>query len=324
MTRQIEPSQNLAPLTSIKPTVQALRKIHAQACAMLDHLGPKSKAKATITRFNRGFAGLEFILAHLAPAICALERASERQESAKAFLRIEEILPLVETALDVLMPAAQICDVPPPRPPSALFPPLDREVAKKLLQLWKLPRADQPQAFTAWLKSAGSPKLIAERQKKVKALLDYADTVTKKNTPRPPRAELCAFVFCDCYEKGRLRCPPPHPEIVTVLPNGDLGYRNATADQHAAFVAWRTHACRHPEGRVTGGTLGHALPIETVRDALLPHRRAFPIFVGKVLNCRPQTHSSHLTLKQVHKLKAELDRLKPFQCGDPKIGREMP
>ena len=324
MKRKNTPLQKPAPRKSIKPTVQALRKIHAQACAMLDHLGPKSKAKATITRFNRGFAGLEFILAHLAPAICALERASERQESAKAFLRIEEILPLVETALDVLMPAAQICDVPPPRPPSALFPPLDREVAKKLLQLWKLPKEEQPQAFAAWLESAGTPKLIADRARKVRELLDYADTVTKKTTPRPPRAELCAFVFCDCYEKGRLKRPPPNPEIVAVLPNGDLGYRTATPTQHEAFVAWRAHACRHPEGRVTGGKLGHALPIDVVRDAFPPHRRAFPIFVGKVLNCQPHTRFSHLTLKQVHKLKAELDRLKTLQSGDRKIARELP
>jgi hypothetical protein len=56
----------------------------------------------------------------------------------------------------------------------------------------------------------------------------------------------------------------------------------------------------------------------------LPHRRAFPIFVGKILDCRPHTRSSHLTIKQVHKLKAELDRLKTFQCGDRKIARELP
>ena len=152
----------------------------------------------------------------------------------------------------------------------------------------------------------------------------YARAVTGKTTPRPPRAELCAFVFCDCYEKGRLKRPPPNPEIVAVLPNGDLGYRSATPTQHEAFVAWRAHACCHPEGRVTGGKLGHALPIDVVRDAFSPHRRAFPIFVGKILDCRPHTRSSHLTIKQVHKLKAELDRLKTFQCGDRKIARELP
>jgi hypothetical protein len=102
-------------------------------------------------------------------------------------------------------------------------------------------------------------------------------------------------------------------------------------DQYAEQVGHECYAglvraqlpARLDAGWVTGGPLGHALPIETVRDALLPHRRSFPIFVGKVLNCRPQTRSSHLTLKQVYKLKAELDRLKTFQCDDPKIDQEM-
>ena len=49
---------------------------------------------------------------------------------------------------------------------------------------------------------------------------------------------LQAYVFCDCYEKGRLYRPPPNPEIVAVLPNGDLGYYDdATLEQHDAFVA---------------------------------------------------------------------------------------
>jgi hypothetical protein len=34
------------------------------------------------------------------------------------------------------------------------------------------------------------------------------------------------------------------------------------------------------------------------------------------------TRSSHLTLKQVHKLKAELDRLETFRRGDPEIDQD--
>jgi hypothetical protein len=267
---------------------------------------------------------LESALEYFATTINRLKTVTTKEDRNQALSKIKGALNQAEIAFDAITPLSTFRVSPRARRAALLASPLDRKVARKLLELWKLPKAEQPQAFTAWLKSAGTPKLIAERQKKVKALLDYARAVTKKTTPRPPRAELCAFVFCDCYEKGRLRRPPPNPEIVTVLPNGDLGYRSATPAQHEAFVAWRAHACRHPEGRVTGGKLGHALPIDIVRDAFSPHRRAFPIFVGKVLNCRPHTRSSHLTLKQVHKLKAELDRLKTFQCGDRKIAQELP
>ena len=35
---------------------------------------------------------------------------------------------------------------------------------------------------------------------------------------------------------SRLKRPPPNPEIVAVLPNSDLSHRNATPDQHDAFI----------------------------------------------------------------------------------------
>lgn len=135
--------------------------------------------------------------------------------------------------------------------------------------------------------------------------------------------KLQAYVFCDCYEHGRLRCQPPNPEIVAVLPNGDLGYYNATRKQHAAFVAWRSHACRHTEGVVLGGQLGQRLPRKALHRAMSPHKRYFPIFVGKILGCKPHTHNSHLNINQVKKLQAELARLKNFHLPESKLDREL-
>jgi hypothetical protein len=62
---------------------------------------------------------------------------------------------------------------------------------------------------------------------------------------KPAAIGVCAFVFCNCYEKGRLNRTPPNPEIVAVLPNGDLGYFTATPDQHAAFVPRANEANPH-------------------------------------------------------------------------------
>jgi len=56
---------------------------------------------------------------------------------------------------------------------------------------------------------------------------------------------LDAVVFCDCYEKGRLKRPPPHPGLVYVAPNGDLGCRTNDPKLLDQFDAWRTHARRH-------------------------------------------------------------------------------
>ena len=144
---------------------------------------------------------------------------------------------------------------------------------------------------------------------------------TKSNNLAPMRFH--AFVFCDCYEQGRLKRQPHNPEIIAVLPNGDLGYCRATREQHAAFVAWRSHACRHPEGVVTGGQLGHGLPRQVLHRAMSPYSRDFPLFIRKVLGCKPHTRNSHLTLKQVKKLQVELARLKNFHLADRKTEREL-
>lgn len=136
--------------------------------------------------------------------------------------------------------------------------------------------------------------------------------------------KLQAYVFCDCYEQDRVKRPPPNPELVKTLSNGDLTcYQRATPAQHAAFLAWRTHACCHPEGVVTGGDLGLRLPLQILRDALAPHRHSFPILLRKILECKPQTQTSRLTLKQVEKLQAELTCLKTFRVADRNIDREL-
>lgn len=132
-----------------------------------------------------------------------------------------------------------------------------------------------------------------------------------------------AYVFCGCYEHGRVKRPPPDPEIVGVLTNGDVACHHPTPAQCKAFEAWRLHACRHLNGVVTGGELGHRLPREALHQVMRPHHRAFPIFVRKVLGCKPQTRFSHLTLKQVARLEVELSRFKNFHLPDRKCDNEL-
>jgi hypothetical protein len=58
MTRQAKPSQNLAPLTSIKATVQGLRKVHSNARALSECFRPKSKGENTTREFKRASRAL--------------------------------------------------------------------------------------------------------------------------------------------------------------------------------------------------------------------------------------------------------------------------
>jgi hypothetical protein len=60
-----------------------------------------------------------------------------------------------------------------------------------------------------------------------------------------------------------------------------------------------------------------------MHKAMLPHRRIFPLFVRKVLGCKPQTQFSHLTVKQVEQLQFELARMKKFHLSDRKCDNEL-
>jgi hypothetical protein len=129
--------------------------------------------------------------------------------------------------------------------------------------------------------------------------------------------KLHAYVFCGCYEYGRVKRPPPGPEIISLHPNGDHFCFHPTAAQYLAYETWRLNACRHKYGTVTGGELGHRLPREVLYRAMLPHRRTFPLFVRKVLGCKPQIRFSYLTLKQVASLQLEPRPLQKFPLGRP-------
>ena len=134
---------------------------------------------------------------------------------------------------------------------------------------------------------------------------------------------LQAYVFCNCFEQGRVKRPPPNPELVELRPNGDNLCCRCTPAQWQAYETWRLHACRHLYGTVTGGELGHRLPREDLHRAMLPHHRTFPLLVRKVLGCQPQTRYSYLTLKQVAKLQLELARFKNFHLADRKLDNEL-
>src|ERR1039458_7101106 len=114
--------------------------------------------------------------------------------------------------------------------------------------------------------------------------------------------KLQAYVFCGCYEHGRVKHPPPDPEIVSLHSNRDNYCFRHTPAQYQAYETWRLNACRHKYGTVTGAGLGPPSPREALSRAMSPHRRTFPIFVRKLLEGKPQTRFSHLTLKQVANL----------------------
>ena len=90
---------------------------------------------------------------------------------------------------------------------------------------------------------------------------------------------LDAFVFCDCYEKGWLKRKPPDPDLVYVLPNGDLACRSKDSKVLERFDRWRGKACEHEAGMVAGDWLGNASMVGSIRNELCRRPRDFPTLV---------------------------------------------
>ena len=133
---------------------------------------------------------------------------------------------------------------------------------------------------------------------------------------------LDAFVFCDCYEKGRIKRCPSELGPVYVLPRGRLESRSDNPEVLERFDAWRAHACRHEEGMIAGDYLGNAGQVSQFRNALWAKRNLFPTLLGKVIYSG--THcGDYLSLRDVGKLAIELDRLKSIRTGDKSLDKDL-
>jgi hypothetical protein len=133
---------------------------------------------------------------------------------------------------------------------------------------------------------------------------------------------LDAFVFCDCYEKGRIKRVPPDLGSLYVLANGDLESRSDDLDVLDRFDAWRARACRHKQGMLAADRIGSGIHVDGLRDALWQWHKLFPVLLGNVIYDGTHT-GDHLTVSKVAKLAIELDRLQSIQIGDKTLDKDL-
>jgi hypothetical protein len=95
---------------------------------------------------------------------------------------------------------------------------------------------------------------------------------------------LGAWVYCDCYERGRLREPPPRPDLVRVAATGCLECVGGSLEDELSFDAWiYRRACEHEGGVLAFHRLGNLALVGHVRAALQPWVARFPVILGKVV-----------------------------------------
>src|SRR5258706_13110346 len=123
---------------------------------------------------------------------------------------------------------------------------------------------------------------------------------------------LDAFVYCDCYEKGRLREPPPSGVILCVEPDGALGREQdvGTLESDLAWDDWRERrACEHRGGILRRHRLGNISEIGLLRAELQRGAERFPILVTKVVYSGSHA-GAFLQVAEIPAVQRELDLLR--------------
>lgn len=126
---------------------------------------------------------------------------------------------------------------------------------------------------------------------------------------------LDATIYCDCFEKGRLRCAPPNGGKLRVDPDGSLCRPECSGriEDDIAFDRWlRDSTCAHPTGVLLHHRLGNIDSIALLRSALGRDARRFPILLGKVIY--DGTHcGDFIPVSDLPALREEVGRLPALQ-----------
>jgi hypothetical protein len=134
---------------------------------------------------------------------------------------------------------------------------------------------------------------------------------------------LDAFVYCDCVEKGRLKSPPPFPELFHVDPSGFPSLRSTDEASERAHDAWEASSpCPHPYFNLLHHRLGNIAAIQWVRQALnqvFPDpEKEYPILRLKVVYSGSHG-GDFLNLDEVRALKKELKALRSVDLAGIKL-----
>jgi hypothetical protein len=125
-----------------------------------------------------------------------------------------------------------------------------------------------------------------------------------------------AFVYCDCFERGRLRKNPSDTWGVYV---DESGFRSAgTTDlaQQWVFDQWDFDACEHESGVLLHHRSGNIAQIGLFRRVLQPIAPAMPIIWNKVIYSGSHG-GDYLSVEEVRELGKELPVLRAHYVPNP-------
>ena len=133
---------------------------------------------------------------------------------------------------------------------------------------------------------------------------------------RGERMGLDAVVYCDCFERGRLRTPPRPEWGVHVDTEGGRSPATQDLDEQIAFDAWNSRdACAHEDGVLLHHRLGNITLIGLFRRLLSGQADRLPVIVTKIIYSGTHAGDS-LSLEAVEQLGTEVEALAQIHDKD--------
>ena len=127
---------------------------------------------------------------------------------------------------------------------------------------------------------------------------------------------LDAFVYCNCFETGKLLRPPRADFDVSVSDEGGLECGSRDLDTQIAFDAWRSlEACEHEDGKLLQHRIGNLSLVGRLRQELNRRHEDFPVILTKVISSGSHC-GDFLAMDDIRQLQLEVPRLKNFPCSD--------
>ncbi len=131
---------------------------------------------------------------------------------------------------------------------------------------------------------------------------------------------LDAHVCCDCYERGRLRSPPPPGCNVSVSDDGGLLCGSDDPEVQIAFDLWlRSEACEHEHGYLASHRLGNIALVAALRAELSRWPDRFPVLLARVIYNGTHCCDS-IAAADVARLAPEVEALATVRCADAELG----
>jgi hypothetical protein len=120
---------------------------------------------------------------------------------------------------------------------------------------------------------------------------------------------LDAVVYCDCYERGRLRTQPNSEWNVYVCCDGSRDSQAEDLETQMEFDQWSEHqACEHRGGILLHHRIGNIAAVGVIRGHLWQRASTFPLIIDKVIYSGMHT-GDYLVLDDVRQLQSEVDAL---------------